>query len=130
MNAVLIEVRCRLTKDDPEWNNITSMLVETGYPGKSGSIIWKHIGWLYHEEDPATKTFHHAIWNKNLSHQILVFDFVPLYLTKNHEPEKTYRLRTIITRPDGKSQKIQSGLLHGAYQDQYIDVLPHYPGTK
>jgi hypothetical protein len=130
MYAVMIEVRCRLQQDNPGWNNISRISLEAGYPGRSGKTIWKHIGW---QQDPSAsigKSFIHAIWNPQLTEQIIVFEFMPVYLTNPDKPEQTYRIRETITNTDGKQKRINSRLLRGNYQDEYFNITPQYPETN
>jgi hypothetical protein len=130
MYAVTIEVRCRLQKDDPEWNNIARISIEAGYPGRSGKTIWKHIGWLHDPTTPLGKSFIHAIWNPQLTEQVIIFEFMPVYLTNAEKPEHTYRIRKTITTTDGKQKQINSRLLRGNYQDEYFLITPLFPETK
>ena len=113
MEPVLIEASCKLRPEDPKWKDISSVSLEIGYPGRSGQTLWKHIGWLNDQSAPAGRAFAHALWNQELTHHVLLFDFLPVFEPKNNELEQTYRIRKNITRNDGRLLSTKSRILRG-----------------
>ncbi|MBL7828883.1 MAG: hypothetical protein JNJ57_19770 [Saprospiraceae bacterium] len=130
MDPFLIEVRCNLPQDAPEWQQIESLTLEIGYPGIGGKTIWKSIGWLQDKTIPIGRSFAHALWKPNLAAQVLVFDFLPMFIGGTNETEKRYRVRELISTTDGRRKTAKTGLLRGVYSDEFFTLQPQYPGAK
>lgn len=127
MKPVEIEVRCNLTPESPHWEDINSLTLEIGYPGRGGQILWKHIGWLRNQMLPAGKGIAHALWNKTTAGLVLIFDFLPVSQPNTAETEKTYLVRKSIKAANGRSRTSQSRPLQGEYRDEYFTLSPCYP---
>lgn len=127
MDPVLIEAACVLNPEDTQWQNICNLALEIGYPGKNGPILWKHIGWLQEQTPTTGKTFSHALWSKDATNPVFVFDFLPVIDPETADLEKTFRLRKTIFHTDGRRQIIQSGLQSGDYTDDLITLKIRYP---
>lgn len=130
MNPLIIEVRCNLSPDNPQWNEINSMRLEVGYPGTSGEIIWKHIAWLNDQLLPSGKSIAHAIWDRATAGLVLIFDLLTVRRTEGAEPEKTYCIRKHIVGADGHSRTTKSRLLQGDYKDEHFSLIPRYPNPE
>lgn len=120
MEPVLVEVSCKLDKDHPKWNEIESMYIEIGYPGKSGNTLWKHIGWLKDKLSPFSRNFAHALWDKDHYAHTLTFDFYPA--PKPQEPgilDKFY-IKKHITEKNGNTRVSKSMLVRGDFSDDII----------
>lgn len=127
MDPVLFEAACVLKPEDPQWQQITSLALEIGYPGKNGPILWKHIGWLKEQTPANGRTFSHALWSPDEAQNIVVLDFIPVIEPESTFIEETYRIRKNIFHTDGRQQTIQSGLMRGDYTDDMITLKAHYP---
>lgn len=130
MDPFLIEVRCNLSPDDPQWEQIESLQLEVGYPGLGGKTIWKSIGWLQEKTIPVGRSFVHALWKPKMATQVMVFDFLPVFIGNTNETNKHYRIRESITTADGRQRTSRTGPLRGNYADEYFTLYPHYPGAK
>lgn len=130
MDPFLIEARCNLHPDSPEWERIESVKLEIGYPGIGGKVIWKSIGWLQDKTIPIGRSFAHALWKPNMSTQVLVFDFIPMFIGSTNETEKRYRVRAQIATTDGRQKTSKTGPLRGEYSDEFFTLQPRYPGAK
>lgn len=130
MNPLIIEVRCNLSPDNPRWNEIHSMRLEVGYPGRNGEIVWKHIAWLNDQLLPSGKSIAHAIWDRATAGLVLVFDFLTVLRSESAEPEKTYCIRKHITGVDGHARTTKSRLLQGNYKDEHFSLIPRYPNPE
>lgn len=129
MNPLLIEVRCTLGQDDPQWASIATLTLEIGYPGRNGQTLWKHIGWLPNQIATTGRDFAQAFWNHTVADRILVFDFLPVTGVKTQKTETAYRIRKSIMAADGR-QRTSSRLLRGDYQDEHFTVLASYPEAR
>lgn len=129
MTPVTIEVRCNLTPESPHWKDINSLTLEIGYPGRSGQVLWKQIGWLRDQMLPTGKGIAHALWNKTTAGLVLIFDFLPVLHPNSAEPEKTYQIRKSIRPAKGRARTLKSGFLKGQYQDEHFTLSPFYPET-
>lgn len=130
MDPFLIEVRCNLMPDDPQWEKIESLKLEIGYPGLSGKTIWKSIGWLKEKTIPIGRSFAHALWKPKMATNVLVFDFLPVFIGSTNETDKQYRMRASIISNDGRQRTAKTGRLRGAYIDEFFTLHPQYPGAK
>jgi hypothetical protein len=130
MDPFLIEVRCNLSPDDPQWDRIESLKLEVGYPGLGGKIIWKGIGWLEEQTNPIGRSFAHALWKPKMAAHVLVFDFLPVFIGNTNETEKYYRIRESITTTDGRHKTSKTGPVRGQYSDDFFTLHPRYPNTK
>lgn len=130
MDPFLIEARCNLSPDAPEWASIESLKLEIGYPGIGGKVIWKSIGWLQDKTMPIGRTFAHSLWKPALAAQILVFDFLPVFIGASRETEGKYRVRKSIVTSDGRRKTSKTGPLRGTYTDEFFTLEPRYPGAK
>ena len=130
MDPFLIEVRCNLSPEDPQWDTIDSLKLEVGYPGLGGKTIWKSIGWLQEKTSPIGRSFAHALWKPKLAAQVLVFDFLPVFIGSTNETQKNYRIRESITTTDGHHKTSKTGPVRGQYTDEFFTLKPHYPGAK
>lgn len=127
MTPFVIEVRCNLTPESPQWQDINSLTLEIGYPGRGGQVLWKHIGWLRDHLLPAGKNIAHALWNQTSSSLVLIFDFLPVTLPNSTGLDKTYRIRKKIKTANGRSRTSKSGALQGDYRDEHFTLSPRYP---
>lgn len=127
MTPLVFEVRCNLTSESPLWQDINSLTLEIGYPGRGGEILWKQIGWLRDHLLPAGKSIAHALWSQTSTGLVLIFDFLPVMLPHNDGFEKTYRIRKKIKAANGRSHTSKSGILEGEYQDEHFTLSPQYP---
>lgn len=128
MNAVLIEVQCNLGNDEQNWKGIHDISLEIGYPGIEGQTLWKNIGWLQQKAVPAAGTSAHSLWSRAMSEHVLMFDFHPFLLPNHENPEKSYCLRRIITREDGRRTTSKTiTVKEGNYSDDFFTCTPHYP---
>ena len=127
MTSLVFEVRCNLTSESPLWQDINSLTLEIGYPGRGGQILWKQIGWLRDHLLPAGKSIAHALWNQTSAGLVLIFDFLPVMLPDSAGFDKTYRIRKKIKAANGRSRTSKSGVLEGEYQDEYFTLSPQYP---
>ncbi len=130
MNPVIIEVHCNLPSDSPQWNEINSMRLEVGYPGRSGEIIWKHIAWLNDQLLPSGKSIAHAMWDQATAGLVLIFDFLTVLQIENTEPEKNYCIRKHIISANGRLRTTKSRLLQGNYKDEHFSLIPRYPNPE
>ncbi len=130
MDPFLIEVRCNLSPDDPQWEQIESLKLEVGYPSLGGKIIWKSIGWLQEKTIPFGRSFAHALWKPKMATHVLVFDFLPVFIGSTNETNKSFRIRESITTTDGRHRTARTGPLRGEYSDEFFTLQPQYPGTK
>lgn len=130
MDPFLIEVRCNLSPEDPQWDSIESLKLEVGYPGIGGKIIWKSIGWLQGKTAPIGRSFAHALWKPKMAAHVIVFDFLPVFVGTTNETEKNYRIRESVTTIDGRNKTSRSGPVRGQYIDEYFTLYPQYPGAK
>ncbi len=129
MNPLIIEVHCNLHSNSPQWDEIKSMRLEVGYPGRSGGIIWKHIAWMYDRQLPSGKSIVHALWDKASSDLVLAFDFLTVLHPESTEPEKTYCIRKHIMNGSGRLRTSKSRFLQGDYKDEHFSLIPRYPDT-
>lgn len=127
MKSLVIEVRCNLTSESPQWKDINSLTLEIGYPGRGGQILWKRIGWMRDQLLPTGKSIAHALWNKTSSGLVLIFDFLPVMLPNSEGLDKTYRIRKKISAANGRSRTSKSGTLQGEYRDEHFTLSPLYP---
>lgn len=127
IGPVIIEVRCRLERESPEWEAIDDVALEVGYRAKSGKTLWKHIGWLRDRIEPVGKNFAHALWKRKSADQVLAFDFIPTEDPKSQETDRTYFIRKIVTAADGRRRTSKAQTLRGEYTDEYFEVSPTYP---
>lgn len=130
MDPFLIEARCNLSPDAPEWATIDSLTLEIGYPGIGGKVIWKSIGWLQDKTIPVGRSFAHALWKSAQAEQILVFDFLPVLANASPETENKYSIRESVITADGRRKTSKTGPLRGAYSDEYFTLEPRYPGAR
>lgn len=130
MKPVEIEVRCNLTSESPHWNQINSLTLQIGYPGRGGQILWKHIGWLRDQMLPAGKGIAHALWNKTTAGLVLIFDFLPVWKPNTAEPEKTYLIRKSVRAANGRLRTSKSRPVEGEYKDEHFTLLPQYPTAQ
>lgn len=130
MDPFLIEARCNLRPDDPQWEKIESLKLEVGYPGLGGKIIWKSIGWLQEKTMPIGRSFAHALWKPKMTAHVMVFDFLPVFIGSTNETNKHYRVRESIITTDGLQKTSRTGPLRGEYTDEYFTLFPQYPGAK
>jgi hypothetical protein len=122
MSSILFEVHCQFSPEHPVWNNMSSFYLEIGYPGRSGPILWKHIGWISQASSTAGRNFSHALWTKENSQQVLEFDFLPVYPQNSEIPEQSYRIRKHIVHTDGRIQRLKSRILKGDYHDEFVSL--------
>ncbi|MCW5923948.1 MAG: hypothetical protein KIS77_16520 [Saprospiraceae bacterium] len=127
MRPLFFEVRCNLSQESPLWNDIHSLSLEVGYPGRGGQMLWKRIGWLNDQLLPAGKGIAHAVWNRASTSLILIFDFLPVMLPDSAVLDKTYRIRKKIKTAAGRSRVSHSGILQGEYRDEHFTLSPQYP---
>jgi len=127
IGPVIIEVRCRLERESPEWEEIDDLSLEVGYRAKSGKTLWKHIGWLRDRIEPVGKNFAHALWKRKSADQVLAFDFIPTEDPKSQATDRTYFIRKIVTAVDGRRRTSKAQTLHGEYTDEFFEVSPTYP---
>jgi hypothetical protein len=128
MDALLIEIRCNLSADDHHWKNIRSISLEIGYPGLRGQTLWKQTGWLQGRVLSAGSSSAHALWNRQTTGQTVVFDFHPLMLPENTEPEKSYCFRRSVMYEDGRLRTSKPIVVEeGVYTDQFFSCIPQYP---
>ncbi|MBK8193364.1 MAG: hypothetical protein IPK76_09175 [Lewinellaceae bacterium] len=130
MTPVMIEVRCNLTPESPQWQHIINLRIEVGYPGRNGAVLWKHIGWLKDHLMPTGKSIAPAIWERASSELILFFDFLPVLRANHIDPIKNYRIRKRIVAANGRLRTIKSRLLSGDYNDEHFSLVPRYPDSK
>jgi hypothetical protein len=109
------------------WMDIDTLMLEIGYPGRGGQILWKHIGWLRDQLLPAGKGIAHALWNQATAGLVLIFDFLPVTLPDSAEPDKTYRIRKTIKAVNGRSRTSKTKILQGEYKDEHFTLSPRYP---
>ena len=130
MTPVIIEVRCNLPYDSPQWNEINSMRLEVGYPGRGGETIWKSIAWLHDQVLPTGKSIVHALWDQATTGLILIFDFLAVLSADAEKPEETYRFRKHIVTTTGRLRTIKSRPLRGNYSDEHFSLTPRYLNPK
>lgn len=130
MTPVIIEVRCNLHSDSPQWKEINSMRLEVGYPGRGGETIWKNIAWLHDSVLPAGKSIAHALWDQATAGLVLIFDFLAVLKTDQQEPEESYRFRKHIVTTKGRLRTTKSGVLQGSYHDEHFTFTPRYLNPK
>ena len=130
MDPFLIEARCNLRPNDPQWELIESIKLEIGYPGLKGRTIWKSIGWLQEKGIPISRLFSHALWKSTQAANVIVFDFLPVFVGNTQETNKKYRIRKLITTSDGNQYIDKTDPLTGMYTDEYFTLKPRYPGAK
>lgn len=127
MDPVLIEVRCLLNEAATEWEYISNISLQIGYPGRGGNTLWKHIGWLRDRLLPIGNAFAQAEWSKEMVDHVLVFDFLPVVPPNQFEPERSYRIRKNITDANGRTRRRRSGILEGDFSDEHIRLHAIYP---
>jgi hypothetical protein len=130
MTPLVFEVRCNLTSESPLWQDINTLTLEIGYPGRGGQILWKQIGWLRDHLLPAGKGIAHALWNQATAGLVLIFDFLPVMLPDTPSLDKTYRIRKQIKPVNGRSRTSKSKMLQGDYRDEHFTLSPRYPETE
>lgn len=130
MDPFLIEARCNLSPDDPQWEQIESIQLEVGYPGLGGKTIWKSIGWLQEKTSPIGRSFAHALWKPKMTAHAIVFDFLPVFIGTTNETEKNYRIKASVITVDGRQKTSKSGPVRGQYIDDFFTLHPRYPGAK
>ena len=129
MDPLLIEVHCILGQDSPQWESVSTMTIEIGYPGRNGQTLWKHIGWLKDRLSITGRDFVQALWNHNVTDRVLVFDFLPVLKTNTQKTETAYRIRKTILSPNGRHQT-STRVLRGNYQDEHFNLVIKYPEPK
>lgn len=127
MTPIIFEVRCNLSPESPLWDDINTLTLEIGYPGRGGQILWKQIGWLRDQVLPAGKGIAHALWDQTTAGLVLLFDFLPVLRPNTIEPERTYRFRKSIRMPNGRLRTQKSGILQGEHRDEHFTFSPRYP---
>ncbi|MCC6461698.1 MAG: hypothetical protein IT260_14585 [Saprospiraceae bacterium] len=127
MDPVLIEVRCLLNEAATEWEYISNISLQIGYPGRGGNTLWKHIGWLRDRLLPSGNAFAQAEWSKEMVNHVLVFDFLPVVPPNQFEAERSYRIRKNVTDANGRTRRRRSGILEGDYSDEHITLHAIYP---
>jgi len=127
MTPFIIEVRCNLTPESPQWKDINTLTLEIGYPGRGGQTLWKRIGWLRDHLMPAGKSIAHALWNQTSAGLVLIFDFLPVMRTDSTGLDKTYLVRKKIRTVKGRSRSTQTEVLQGDYKDEHFTLMPNYP---
>ncbi|MEO6037724.1 MAG: hypothetical protein ABIQ93_04865 [Saprospiraceae bacterium] len=129
MDPLLIEVHCTLGQSDPQWESITTLPLEIGYPGRNGQTLWKHIGWLKNHISTTGRDFVQALWNHDVTDRVLVFDFLPVLRTGNQKTETAYRLRKTLLTANGR-QQTSTRLLRGNYQDEHFTLVTNFTETE
>ena len=127
IGPVIIEVRCRLECESPEWEEIDDLSLEVGYRAKSGKTLWKNIGWLRDRIEPVGKNFAHALWRSKSTDQVLAFDFIPTDDPKSQSTDRTYFIRKVVTAVNGRRRTSKPQMLRGDYEDNFFEVTPTYP---
>ena len=128
IGPVIIEVRCRLERESPQWEEIDDLSLEVGYRAQSGKTLWKDIGWLRDRLEPMGKNFAHALWKRKSADQVLAFDFIPAEDPKSQTTDRTYFIRRVITAVNGRRHTSKPQVLRGDYEDEFFEVSPSYPG--
>jgi hypothetical protein len=129
MDTLLIEVHCTLGQDSPQWESVSTMTIEIGYPGRNGQTLWKHIGWLKDRLSITGRDFVQALWNSSVTDRVLVFDFLPVLRTNTQKTVTEYRIRKTLLTANGR-QQTSTRVLHGNYQDEHFTLVTSFPDPK
>jgi len=129
MDPLLIEVHCTLGQDSPQWESVSTMTIEIGYPGRNGQTLWKHIGWLKDRFSITGRDFVQALWNSTVSDRVLVFDFLPVLKSNTQKTETAYRIRKTLLSPNGRHQT-STRVHRGNYQDEHFNLVVKLPESK
>lgn len=130
IGPIIIEVRCRLQHESPEWKEIDDLSLEVGYRTQSGRTLWKNIGWLRDKLEPLHSGCAHALWKQKSADQVLAFDFIPVEEAKTHHTDKTFYIRRVVTAANGRRRTSRPQTLKGHYEDEFFQVSPSYPDEE
>ncbi|HMX38743.1 MAG TPA: hypothetical protein PKD78_00385, partial [Saprospiraceae bacterium] len=130
IGPVIIEVRCRLERESPEWEHIDDVSLEVGYRTQSGKTLWKNIGWLREKLEPLGRNCAHALWKRKSTDQVLSFDFIPVEEERTQHTDRTYFIRRVVTAADGRRRTSRPQTLSGDYEDEFFQVNPTYPDDE
>jgi hypothetical protein len=130
MEPVIVEISCNLDENHPKWNEIESMYIEIGYPGRTGGMLWKHIGWIKNQIVPFSRHFSHALWDKQNSTHTMAFDFSPVADEDSNEVVDKFYLKKHITDSEGNATSSKSMLVRGDFSDEMFTLKAIIPSTK